>query len=89
MPEVLPVIIAEISRIRPDLVESNPVITRESALFYAAEPDRPALGLDSMDALELLVVLEKEFGIELAATGTRTSSLQTVGDVVDAVSAAL
>ncbi|MGW2254587.1 acyl carrier protein [Kitasatospora sp. NPDC001660] len=89
MPEVLPVIVEELSRIRPELVESHPVITRESVLFYAADPDQPALELDSMEALELLFALEKEFGIELAATSTRTSDLQTIGDVVDAVSAAL
>ncbi|MFJ2577228.1 acyl carrier protein [Kitasatospora aureofaciens] len=89
MTEVLPVVIKEITRIRPDLRESHASITRESALFYATDPDRPALELDSMDALELLVALEQEFGIELAATSTRTSDLHTVGDVVDAVSGAL
>ncbi|MFD8086649.1 acyl carrier protein [Kitasatospora sp. NPDC059722] len=88
MTEVLPVVVRAISEIRPDLGENPGSITRESALFYAGEPGRPVLGLDSMEALELLVVLEREFGVELADTGIRIGDLQTVGDVVDALGGA-
>ncbi|MFF7635050.1 acyl carrier protein [Kitasatospora sp. NPDC008050] len=89
MSEVLPVVIKAIVGIRPDLGESPTAITRDSALFYAADPGQPLLGLDSMEALELLVVLEQEFGVELAETGIRIADLCTVGDVVDAMSGAL
>ncbi|GHF50317.1 hypothetical protein GCM10010218_34800 [Streptomyces mashuensis] len=86
MTDVLNVVTRAITGIRPDLGDSRTDITRESALFYAAEPGRPVLGLDSMEALELIAVLEREFGVELAETGIRIADLHTVGDVVDALS---
>lgn len=89
MTEVLSVVTQAIIGIRPDLGESPAAITRESALFYAADPGRPLLGLDSMEALELIAALEQEFGIQLADTGIRIVDLRTVGDVVDAMSGAL
>ncbi|MGX8904553.1 acyl carrier protein [Streptomyces sp. QH1-20] len=89
MSEALNVVTQAIIGIRPDLGESQVAITRDSALFYAADPGRPVLGLDSMEALELIAVLEKEFGVELADTSIRISDLHTVGDVADAMSGAL
>ncbi|MFD7237807.1 acyl carrier protein [Streptomyces syringium] len=88
MSEALNVVTQAIIGIRPDLGESQVAITRDSALFYATDPDRPVLGLDSMEALELIAVLEKEFGVELADTSIRISDLHTVGDVADAMSGA-
>ncbi|MEU6071097.1 MULTISPECIES: acyl carrier protein [Streptomyces] len=85
MTEVLNVVIRAIIGIRPDLGGSQAEITRESALFYASNPDQPVLGLDSMEALELISVLEKEFSVELADTTIRIADLRTVGDVVDAM----
>ncbi|MFI1256113.1 acyl carrier protein [Streptomyces netropsis] len=89
MTEALHVVTQAIVEIRPDLGESPSEITRHSALFYAADPDQPVLGLDSMEALELIAVLEREFGVELADTGIRIADLRTVGDVADAMSGAL
>ncbi|MEV5239698.1 phosphopantetheine-binding protein [Streptomyces cinnamoneus] len=88
MTEVLNVVTRAIIGIRPDLGEAGTDITRDSALFYAADPDQPVLGLDSMEALELISVLEKEFGVELADTDIRIGDLRTVGDVVEAMSMA-
>ncbi|MEU7137495.1 phosphopantetheine-binding protein [Streptomyces sp. NPDC046261] len=88
MSEVLNVVAKAIIGIRPDLGESGTEITRDAALFYAADPDQPVLGLDSMEALELITVLEREFGVELAETDIRITDLRTVGDVVDAMSGA-
>ncbi|MET9416872.1 phosphopantetheine-binding protein [Streptomyces klenkii] len=89
MTEVMDVVTQAIIGIRPDLAESRTEITRDSAIFYAADPGRPVLGLDSMEALELIAVLEEEFGIQLGDTRIRIVDLRTVGDVVDAMSAAL
>ncbi|MEU1312282.1 acyl carrier protein [Streptomyces cinnamoneus] len=86
MTEVMNVVTRAIIGIRPDLGETGTAITRESALFYAADPAQPVLGLDSMEALELISVLEKEFGVQLADTDIRISDLRTVGDVVEAMS---
>ncbi|MBF6043795.1 hypothetical protein GO001_00995 [Streptomyces sp. NRRL B-1677] len=89
MTDVLDAVTQAIINIRPDLAESRAEITRDSAIFYAADPGRPMLGLDSMEALELIAVLEEEFGIQLGDTSIRIVDLRTVGDVVDAMSAAL
>ncbi|GAA2716521.1 MULTISPECIES: phosphopantetheine-binding protein [Streptomyces] len=88
MTEVLDVVTRAITGIRPDLGGSEAAVTRDSALFYAADPGQPVLGLDSMEALELIAALEREFGIELAETDIRIADLRTVGDVVDAMAAA-
>lgn len=85
MTEVLNVVTRAIIDIRPELGASRTAISRDSALFYADEPGRPVLGLDSMEALELISVLEQEFGVELADTDIRIADLRTVGDVVDAM----
>ncbi|GAA0353181.1 acyl carrier protein [Streptomyces blastmyceticus] len=89
MTEVMNVVTRAIVDVRPDLGVSRTEITRDSALFYAADPDQPVLGLDSMEALELIAALEQEFGVELADTSIRITDLRTVGDVVDAMSGAL
>ncbi len=89
MTEVMNVVARAIADVRPDLGVSRTEITRDSALFYAADPDQPVLGLDSMEALELIAALEREFGVELADTSIRITDLRTVGDVVDAMSGAL
>ncbi|RLU81798.1 hypothetical protein CTZ27_31845 [Streptomyces griseocarneus] len=88
MTEVLNVVTRAITGIRPDLGGPGTAITRDSALFYAADPEQPVLGLDSMEALELITALERELGIELADTDVRIADLHTVGDVIDAMSAA-
>ncbi|MEV4436271.1 acyl carrier protein [Streptomyces sp. NPDC049555] len=88
MTEVLDVVTRVITGIRPDLGGPGAAVTRDAALFYATDPGQPVLGLDSMEALELISALEREFGIELADTDIRIASLRTVGDVVDAMAAA-
>lgn len=53
------------------------------------DPDTPlfgtGLGLDSIDAVELVVGFEKEFGIKLADAGPIATKLRTVNGLVDAV----
>ncbi|MEU7169092.1 phosphopantetheine-binding protein [Streptomyces morookaense] len=89
MTEVLNVVTRAVLDIRPELGAAGTEISRDAALFYSDEPGRPALGLDSMEALELISVLEREFGVELADTDIRIADLRTVGDVVDAMSGPL
>lgn len=53
------------------------------------DPDTPlfgtGLGLDSVDAVELLVSLEAEFGVRLPNDVTGRAVLRTVNSVVDLV----
>ena len=46
------------------------------------------LGLDSVDAFELIISLEMEFGIKLGTDEARRTALRSVNAVVDAVLAA-
>lgn len=51
------------------------------------DPDTPlfgtGLGLDSIDAVELVVGFEREFGIKLADDGMLATKLRTVNALVD------
>ncbi|AJE87342.1 MULTISPECIES: phosphopantetheine-binding protein [Streptomyces] len=89
MADALSLVARSLTEIRPDLGEEGTPITRESVLFYATDPGVPILGLDSMEALELLAILEEECDVQLADTGIRIAELHTVGDVVDALEKAL
>ncbi len=44
------------------------------------------LGLDSIDALELIVLLEKKYGIKLANTAEGKAILKSVATIADFVS---
>ena len=56
------------------------------------DPDTPlfgtGLGLDSIDAVELVVGFEQEFGIKLADDGPLATKLRTVNGLVDIALAA-
>lgn len=86
--DVLTGVIDEIVKIRPDLGDQREHITAASGLFFDQDAPRSALALDSMEALELLAALEDRFAMQLSDTGVRVMDLQTVGDVVDAVTKA-
>jgi acyl carrier protein len=86
--DVLAGVIDEIVKIRPDLGDQREHITAKSGLFFDQDSPRSALALDSMEALELLAALEDRFAMQLSDTGVRVMDLQTVGDVVDAVTKA-
>jgi acyl carrier protein len=53
------------------------------------EPDvalfATGLGLDSVDAIELMVCLESEFGVRLADDALAVARMRTVGGLVDLV----
>jgi acyl carrier protein len=55
----------------------------------AIDPDAPlfgtGLGLDSVDAVELVVQLDAVFGLELAGSLQASSKLRTANAIVDAV----
>ena len=45
------------------------------------------LGLDSIDALELIVIMEKNYGIKLTDPSQSRGILQTVGSMAEYISA--
>jgi len=47
------------------------------------------LGLDSIDALEIVVMLESEFGIKVKNEGSARDSFQSIATLADFVSARL
>ena len=55
----------------------------------AIDPDAPlfgtGLGMDSVDAVELVVQLDTVFGLQLADSALVSSKLRTVNTIVDAI----
>jgi acyl carrier protein len=55
----------------------------------AIDPDAPlfgtGLGMDSIDAVELVVQLDTEFGLTLAGSPYVSSKMRTVNTIVDAI----
>jgi acyl carrier protein len=47
----------------------------------------PKLGLDSIDALELVVKLEKEFGVKIGSSEESRKALASVGALADYIRA--
>lgn len=76
---------AVLDRIRRVLVESLGVRRPVDEI----DPDAPlfgtGLGLDSVDAVELVVSLETEFGIHFPPGAMSRRVMRTVGSVADAV----
>jgi len=68
------------------LVES---LNLEDVAPEAIDPDAPlfntGLGLDSIDALELVVSLERKFGVSVANSETAKRALATVNSIHDFV----
>ena len=75
--------IAVLERVRRVLIERLKVQRTPEEI----DPDAPlfgtGLGLDSVDAVELVVSLEAEFVLELPDTAAGRRSMRTVGTVVD------
>ena len=44
-----------------------------------------SLGLDSVDALQLVVMLDKHFGLKISDAGVARDVLQSVGSIVAAI----
>jgi len=80
---------AVIDRVRRVLIESLGVRRAPDEI----DPDAPlfgtGLGLDSVDAVELVVSLETEFGVHFEPGAMSRRVMRTVGTVTDAVMALL
>jgi len=74
-----------VTRVRKVLVEAL-AVRRE---LDEIDPDAPlfgtGLGLDSVDAVELVVSLETEFGIRFPQSTSAKRAMRTVGTVTDVV----
>ena len=58
-------------------------ITKEEIKDDAPLFGPEGLGLDSIDALELVVSLEKQFGVTVANSGVARTALATVNSIYD------
>lgn len=55
----------------------------EVPIFLADEEDVPGLGLDSVDALELVVAIHEEFGLKVPVEDmTKLRTVQAIADYV-------
>lgn len=61
-------------------------IDNEAALFASPSEAEEGLGLDSIDALELIVLLEKNYGIRLANPAEGKAIFKNVATIADYVS---
>lgn len=61
-------------------------IDNEAALFASPSEAEEGLGLDSIDALELIVLLEKNYGIRLANPAEGKAIFKNVSTIADYVS---
>lgn len=55
----------------------------QAPIFFADEEDIPGLGLDSVDALELVVAIHEEFGLKVPVEDM--TKLRTVSAIADYV----
>ncbi|MBR6964448.1 MAG: acyl carrier protein [Prevotella sp.] len=61
-------------------------IDNEAALFASPAEAEEGLGLDSIDALELIVLLEKNYGIRLATPAEGKAIFKNIATIADYVS---
>lgn len=61
-------------------------IDNEAALFASPAEAEESLGLDSIDALELIVLLEKNYGIRLANPAEGKAIFKNIATIADYVS---
>jgi acyl carrier protein len=61
-------------------------IDNEAALFASPSEAEEGLGLDSIDALELIVLLEKNYGIRLANPAEGKAIFKNIATIADYVS---
>jgi acyl carrier protein len=64
-------------------------LTLEDITPEMIDPDAPlfveGLGLDSIDALELILLLERQYGIRIQDPGERRDALQSVNAMADRI----
>ena len=61
-------------------------IDNEASLFGSPAEAEEGLGLDSIDALELIVLLEKNYGIRLANPAEGKAIFKNIATIADYVS---
>ena len=69
--------IASPNKIFAELIEIDPTLLKPEALFVED------LGLDSLDAVDLIIAIEKEFGVRVKEEDAR--AIRTLGDIYNAV----
>ena len=69
---------ASIHDIEQKLIQEVALILRADPATIKADVLLPSLGLDSMGLVEILVWIEKEFGLRLIDTGMTREDFQTI-----------
>ena len=60
------------------LIDEIAIVARQSAADIAADKPLHLLGIDSMGFVEVLVFIEKQFGLKLIETGMTREDFETI-----------
>lgn len=61
-------------------------IDENAALFNGGDPSAAGLGLDSIDALELIVLMERNYGIKLKQASEGKEIFRSIATMADYIS---
>jgi acyl carrier protein len=78
--DVLSAIRLGISKIK-GATDVSQEVTASTGLWVTEDSDQPCLDLDSLDLLNLIVLLEEEFGWRIAEEQIDAENWRTVGDL--------
>ena len=75
-----------VQAIEQRLIQEIAVILRADPATIKADVLLPSLGLDSMGLVEILVLIEKNFGLRLIDTGMTREDFQTIRTIASRIS---
>lgn len=78
-----------VQEIEKKLIEEVAVILRADPATIKTDVLLPSLGLDSMGLVEILVLIEKHFGLRLIDTGMTREDFQSIHTIASRISQCL